>query len=185
MEFETLQTERLNLRRLDPEVYTYVFNKFTDIEIKLFFGLSSDKELIKEREKFNKGISTFNKSFILFQIIEKDSNKIIGWCGFHTWYIEHNRAEIGYALTENLQKSKGIMTEALYAIIEYGFKKMNLHRIEAFIGPENIASLKLITKFNFSREGILKEHYWKNNRMEDSIVFSLLKSNFISENNIS
>ncbi|GGI29350.1 GNAT family N-acetyltransferase [Pedobacter mendelii] len=176
MEFEILTTKRLNLRRLDPEVYKYVFNKYSDTEIKLFFGLSSDKELSKEREKLDKGISTFNKSFLLFQIIEKDSDKIIGWCGFHTWYVEHNRAEIGYALSENLQKSKGIMTEALFTIIEYGFKKMNLHRIEAFIGPDNIPSLKLIAKFNFTKEGVLREHYWKNSRMEDSVVYSLLKT---------
>lgn len=55
---------------------------------------------------------------------------------------------------------------------------MKLNRIEAFIGPKNQASIKLINKLNFVKEGHLREHYSENNRIEDSIVYSLLRKEY-------
>ncbi len=55
---------------------------------------------------------------------------------------------------------------------------MHLHRIEALIGPDNIASLKLVKRLGFVEEGTLREHYFKNEIYEDSIIFSLLKQEY-------
>lgn len=52
---------------------------------------------------------------------------------------------------------------------------MKLHRIEAFIGPHNLPSQKLVQKMGFKKEGLLREHYCKKGVVEDSIVFSLLR----------
>jgi ribosomal-protein-alanine N-acetyltransferase len=46
-------------------------------------------------------------------------------------------------------KRKGLMTEAVDAIIDYGFTKMNLNRIEALVASYNVASLRIIEKNNF------------------------------------
>lgn len=178
MHFEILITERLKLRKLTPDVFTYVFENFSDTEIKIFFGINSDLDLKLEKEKYEKGISTFNKTFLYFQLIDKITDSIIGWCGFHTWYLGHNRAELGYTLTDDDCKKKGLMTEALMSITDYGFRKMDLNRIEAFIEPDNVPSLKLLKNLNFKQEGYLKEHYYKNNKMEDSLLFSLLKKEY-------
>jgi [ribosomal protein S5]-alanine N-acetyltransferase len=178
MHFEILTTEHLSLRKLTPEVFDYIFAMYSDTELLHFLGLASTIELQNEKEKHEKGLSTFNKSFLYFQIIDKKTDQIIGWCGFHTWYLDHNRAEIGYGLFDDNYKRKGYMTEVLKPIIHYGFHKMNLHRIEAFLSLNNIPSLKLVTKFGFAQEGLLREHYYKNNSMEDSAVFSLLKNEY-------
>lgn len=178
MHFEILTTEHLLLRKLTPEVFDYIHAFYSDKELLHFLGLESESELQKEKDKHETGLSTFNKSFLYFQIIDKKTDTIIGWCGYHTWYLEHNRAEIGYGLFDENYKRKGYMSEALKPIIHYGFHKMNLHRIEVFLSVENIPSLKLITKFGFTQEGILKDHYFKNGIMEDSVVFSLLKNEY-------
>lgn len=121
-------------------------------------------------------MTTFNKTFALFHILENEKN--IGWCGIHTWYTDHARAEIGHVMSNETSKGKGIMSLALKAVIDYGFNTINLHRIEAFVAPNNLPSLKLMEKYNFTKEGHLREHYFKNNKMEDSVVFSLLKSEY-------
>jgi len=175
MHFEILQTEHLSLRKLTPEVFDYIYAIYTNESLIHFLGLANEKQLQIERRKHQKGLSTHNRSFLYFQIINKKTNTIIGWCGYHTWYLDHNRAEIGYGLFDDSFKGKGIMTEAIKPIVDYGFHKMNLHRIEAFIAPENVPSIKLVEKFGFKKEGVLKEHYFKNNVMEDSVVYSLLK----------
>jgi ribosomal-protein-alanine N-acetyltransferase len=175
MRFEILSTEHLSLRKLTPEVFDYIYTMYSDEALLDFLGLMSGEALAIEKEKHKKGLSTFNKSFLYFQVISKKTDTLIGWCGYHTWYLDHNRAEIGYGLFDENVKRKGFMTEALKPIIDYGFYKMNLHRIEAFISPENAASIKLVEKFGFKKEGVLKEHYLKNGIMEDSAVYSLLK----------
>ena len=180
MTFEILTTEQLVLRKLSPETFAFVYANYSDIELMAFLGLSNADQLALEKNKFQKGLSTFNKSFLYFQIVDKKSEQIIGWCGYHTWYLDHRRAEIGYGLYFEEYKNSGIMSEALQAILAYGFNLMNLHRVEAMIGSTNIPSLQLAAKFGFKREGVLRSHYFTNNRMEDSVVFSLLEEEWNS-----
>lgn len=178
MTFEFLMTERLLLRKLSPETFEYIYNNYSDDELLVFLGLSNLEQLEIEKAKYKKGLTTFNKSFLYFQLLDKSNQKIIGWCGYHTWYFDHFRAEIGYGLFDESQKNKGIMTEAIKAILDYGFHQMKLNRVEAFIGTYNTPSLKLVAKFGFAKEGVLRSHYFKNNVMEDSVVFSLLKEEY-------
>ena len=176
MVFEEQRTTRLTLRKLTPEVYRHVFENLTEREQMNFFGFNSEAELYPEEEKFRKGLVTFNRSFLIFQLVLNQTQKVIGWCGFHTWAMNHFRAELGYLLYDEEYMGKGIMTEAIVPVIDYGFNQMDLHRIEALAGPGNSASLKLLEKFNFRKEGHLREHYFKNNKMEDSVIYSLLRT---------
>jgi len=178
MEVEELTTSRLKLRRLTPEVFDYIYRELSEKKQLAFLGLNSEAELNAEKNKYAEGLWTHNKKFLYFQLLEQENMKIIGWCGYHTWYLDHERAEIGYGLFEEEYKRKGLMSEAIYPIIEYGFKQMKLNRIEAFIGPKNKASINLINKLNFVKEGQLREHYCENNRIEDSIVYSLLRKEY-------
>ena len=178
MTFEVLETERLQLRKTTPVVYDYVFAHYTNDELKAFFGFTSDADVENERKRYQKGLVTFNKSFLFFHLINKETNTVIGWCGYHTWYLDHARAEIGYVLYHNTYKGKGFMTEAIPPIIAYGFTAMQLNRIEAFIGPNNQASLQLIKRLHFTQEGYLRQHYFNQGKMEDSLVFSLLKEEY-------
>jgi ribosomal-protein-alanine N-acetyltransferase len=178
MNFTTLPTKRLLLREMTPEVYNHVFNNYPDEELKKFFGLRSDETLDQKKQTWQNGLTMFNKSFLYFQLLKKDSGENIGWCGFHTWYVQHYRAEIGYTLTIETERRNGFMKEALPEIVRYGFEQMKLHRIEAFIGPANIPSLKLVQSLGFIQEGHLREHYFKDGKIEDSVVFSLLKTEF-------
>lgn len=172
----TLETVRLQLRLMNPDVYRRLFAEHPDETIKAFMGLPSDEALATERERYKNGITTFNKSFSYFFLVEKVSDTVLGWCGFHTWYTNHNRAELGYQLNEETSKNKGYMSEALPLIIRYGFETMNLHRIEAMIGPGNVPSLKLVRKFGFKEEGLMRAHYLKDGVYQDSIIFSLIRT---------
>lgn len=178
MEFKELYTERLRLRLYTPEVAKYVFTTMTDDDLMAFLGLDSAEALVKEKEKFSLGIATYNRSFANFHMIDKETGEHIGGCGFHTWAPDHRRAEIGYALHSDEYKQKGLMTEALLAILKYGFDEMNLNRIEALVAEWNTASVKLLTKFGFQKEGVLRQHYVVNGSPEDSVAYSLLKPEF-------
>lgn len=181
MDFFCIETERLLLRKLTPETYQYIFEQYSDLEQLEFLGIGTFEKLKEEKEKFTKGITTYNKSTLVFQLLDKKSKKVIGGCGFHTWYLDHARAEIGYALTDDTIKRSGLMSEALKPIIAYGFEEMKLNRIEAFIGPNNSASIRLVEKFGFTREGLLRQHYYKDGQFEDSVAYSLLQEEYNNE----
>ncbi len=69
------------------------------------------------------------------------------------------------------------MEEALREVINYAFFTLNLHRIEANIMPYNEASIKLVEKLNFKREGLAPKYLKINGTWEDHIHFSLINEN--------
>lgn len=172
MELELFETSRLVLRKITPQDLIFIFENLETDEIMELLGHDSDEAYLKEKRKYEKGYTSYNRTQVSFQLIDRESNEIIGMCGYHNWYMDHKRAELGYAITNEAFKGKGIMSEACEFIIGYGFQVMNLHRIEALVGTENIPSLKLMEKFDFMREGLLREHYFVNDKFEDSIIFS-------------
>ncbi|MDF2436943.1 MAG: alanine acetyltransferase [Bacteroidota bacterium] len=182
MEFEILTTERLLLKKLTPEGFAWIFENLSKEEIKKELGLSADEEFETEKKKNTGGYKTYNKSIVHFKLILKETNEVIGGAGFHNWYFDHFRAELGYALTKDEYKRKGLMGEAVSTILNYGFNQMNLNRVEACISPANDASLALIKKFNFTQEGYLKQHYVRNGEVQDTIIFSLLKEEYQKTN---
>jgi [ribosomal protein S5]-alanine N-acetyltransferase len=159
MEFETLTTEPLELRKLTPEVYHSAFSQMCEDELKEFFGFDNLKQLSRKRQQYQQGVATYNRSFLYFQLLPKENRKIIGWCGFHTWYTQHRRAEIGYGITDEANRRNGYMHESIHPILHFGFAHMNLHRVEAFVGPGNQPSLNLLKKIGFVHEGVLRHHY--------------------------
>lgn len=173
-----LETERLKLRLSTPEIYKEVFETYSDAAVKDFLGITTDEALSEQRAKYNGNLTTYRTSFAHFHLIEKQSNKIIGDCGFHTWHFLHSRAEIGYSLWNESHKNKGFMKEAITPIVKYGFEVMELNRIEALISPLNIPSQKLVIGAGFQEEGCLREHYRKDGIMEDSLIFGLLRKDF-------
>jgi ribosomal-protein-alanine N-acetyltransferase len=181
MEFETLNTERLILKKLTPEVFTHLFENYSDAEIKALLGLTTDAEFLKEKEKCIGGYTTYDRSIVAFLLVLKENDKPIGRCGFHNWYKDHRKAEVGYALYHEEDKRKGYMNEALTAILHYGFDTLNLNRIEACTSPTNIASQNLIKKHGFTQEGYLRQHYVREGEIHDSLIFSLLRTEYFKK----
>ncbi|HNA65910.1 MAG TPA: GNAT family protein, partial [Saprospiraceae bacterium] len=91
---------------------------------------------------------------------------------------EHQRAELGYVMTDQSFRNKGFMSEAVEAVLNYGFNVLRLNRIEALVGRNNIPSLKIMRKFGFVQEGCMRRHYNVDGVFEDSLVFSILEEEY-------
>jgi len=173
-----IDTPRLLLKEVNEEHFGQLYTNYSDEEAKRFLGITTDEALDTEKKKFYGGLTTFRTSVKFFMMREKKLGRVIGSCAFHAWFPMHSRTEIGYAMTDDTLKNKGYMSEALRYIIPFGFEHMGLNRIEAFIGQANIPSLSLIRKFGFTEEGTLRQHYYKDGDLQDSICFSLLKQEY-------
>lgn len=111
----------------------------------------------------------------VFELYDRDSNNLIGACGYHTWYPQHERAEIGYHLAEGY-RGIGLMSEAMPDILKFGFTEMELNRIEAQIEPHNLPSIRLIRKMGFRFEGYLRQNFKSGQKFEDSCLYARLRS---------
>lgn len=101
--------------------------------------------------------------------------KWIGSMGFHTINSSNEWAEIGYWISKEYE-GKGLMTLCVRAIIDYGFKELNLHRIQIKCDALNLKSKALPEKLGFKLEGVLKEDHKHENVFSDGLVYGLLRS---------
>ena len=169
-----LETPRMILRGLNQQSYDKLFT-LSDDEIADFLGLGSKEELDLEKERYRGGYSTYNLTIQFFQLVDKEDNRVLGWCGFHSWAKQHQRAEIFYMLKEEGDRGKGIMSEAMQAVLAYGKQEMALRRIEAFIAIDNPASYRLVEKFGFRKEATIQHRYQFGDEVDWDYMYAWLR----------
>ncbi len=174
--FPMLETERLVLREVtlkDAQWYYRHFNTREIVEGQEHKGPGSMK--VARREVKMYFVDNFKKDTgIRWGLTYKGDGELIGSAGLYLWKKDTRQAETGYDLNPKYW-DRGIMTEAMIAIIGYGFDKMNLNRIEALIAPYNTHSIRLVKRLGFMKEGVLRDHYVYKGRLEDDLLFSLLR----------
>jgi [ribosomal protein S5]-alanine N-acetyltransferase len=80
---------------------------------------------------------------------------------------------IGYYLDQQ-QNGKGYMTEAVILAVDFAFKELELHRIEAGVMPHNIGSMKVLEKAGFHKEGIAVKSVKINGKWEDHQILAIV-----------
>lgn len=179
-ELPSLETERLLLRPLSRHDLEFVFRHFSDPEVNRYL---LDEEPVTTREQAQAIIDFYSlpgrKSYNRWVIVRKVDARPVGTCGYHQWQTTHQRAEIGYDL-EKASWRQGIMSEALGAMLPYGFEKMRLHRVEALVYTENDASIRLLERLGFQKEGILRQYFRRGENYYDHWLLSLLKADWES-----
>ena len=173
--FPELESKRLLFRNFLLSDSKELFLIRSDDDVMRFMDISR-MESINDSEKWIQTVweDFKNENGITWGIIDKSSNRFVGYFGFWRMIPEHCRAEIGYALNPKYW-SNGYMTESLKTITKYGFGKIKLHSIEANVNPNNKSSIKLLEKIGFKKEAYFRENYLFNNKFNDSIIYSLLE----------
>lgn len=173
--FPTLETKRLRLREIEEKDAASILEYLSDQEVMKHYGLEPFQTLKEVFDEISWYQSTLKqKTGIRWGITLKEEDVVIGSCGFLNIASEHSRSEIGYELHKNYW-GKGIASEALDAVIAYGFEQLKLQRIQALIEPPNIASLKLAEKQGFIREGLLRNYEFTCGKFDDMYMYSLLR----------
>ena len=176
-----LETERLLLKAITPFVIQELFETRPDEEIKVYFGYDEIK-FTRLKNIYEGGMETSDASFFYFVLLDKKSHLPIGECGFHTWNKKHLRAELFYNIHLDEFKNKGLMSESLETVLDFGFSELQLHRIVGMVAPYNEPSLKLLLKNGFFKEGTARQDYKVNGINEDSDCYSLLKWEWEKQN---
>lgn len=132
-----------------------------------------------QREKINDSIyqARENREYS-FGIFEPGTHKLIGHISMYSIKrLPFLSALVGYSIDE-AYVGRGIATEAVELAVAFGFEKLRLHRIEAYVSPRNTGSIRVLEKAHFQNEGLLKEFLFINGVWEDHYHFAILESEF-------
>lgn len=99
--------------------------------------------------------------------------ELLGTCGIWRLDLYHHRGEVGYALLPEAW-GQGLMQEALAEVCRYGFEVLKLHSLEGNVNPLNEASIRVLERLGFVREGYFRENYYFRGQFTDSAIYSLL-----------
>jgi RimJ/RimL family protein N-acetyltransferase len=110
---------------------------------------------------------------------ENDVEKLIGNCGLHAIDWKNRVAEVGIIIGEKEYQSKGYGTEAMEILINYGFKTVNLNRIQLRVYEFNSRAINSYKKIGFVEEGRMRKAVFINGEYHDIIIMSILQDEWL------
>lgn len=160
-----IDTGRLHLRRIVPDDAEDMYEYSALSEVTEYLLWSPHPNSSYTRQYLNVVQNQYHEGqFYDWGLVWKETGKMIGTCGFTSFDINNNSGEIGYVLNPAYW-GKGVAAEAALAVMEFGFKELKLHRIEAKFILGNDRSLRVMEKIGMTFEGyqrdsmIIKERY--------------------------
>jgi len=174
-----IETLRLRLREFATDDLDALYGIVGDERIThwLSFDTRSEKETsdmltgVLERARLDDRVEYY------LAVDAKDSGEMIGMVRLEV--TSPGKARLGGAVALKAQRQRFAL-EAAHAILTFGFEDLGLHRITAAIGPENVASMTAAEMLGMQREGRLREHVFTNGAWRDSVLYSLLESEWPS-----
>jgi len=112
-----------------------------------------------------------------YGIILKETNRLVGTIGFMSFSAENGTAEVGYSLARWLW-NRGLMTEALSAVLSMGFTCLPLNRIEAMHDTANPASGHVMVKCGMRYEGTMRGKIFNKGRYIDVDLYAILREDW-------
>lgn len=169
------QGKRVTLRSLELDDIPEIMQHFNDLEIRQFLNriipvsAEEEKEWIRNTWKHRReGIE------YVFAIELRKPKKIIGACALNRVNSIHQNAELGIAIYNKQYWGKGLGTEAIHLLLDFGFNKLNLHRIYLMVSENNHRAKRVYEKVGFQITGRRRHAFQRFNKYYDWYFMDLL-----------
>ena len=174
----TLTRGRSLLRALTAEDAPSLFAIFSDREVMRYWShrpFSCPSQALDFLDEIRKGFES--KTMFQWGLARSEDDLVIGTCTLWQLDPQNQRAEVGFALARN-HWGQGWMSEGLTALIEFSFSTLGLRRLEADVDPANEASIALLERLGFVREGLMRERWLVEGVASDSAFLGLLRKDW-------
>ena len=159
---------------------TDLFAYASDPEVTRHTSWQPHRTVDESREHLKRVVDRYQRGEVANWGVEhRVDRRFFGTAGYMRWDVDDRCAECGYAISRDYW-GRGLMTEALRAIVAFGFEAMNLNRIEARCAAENIGSYRVMEKVGMTYEGTLRERYLVDSIFIDIRLYSILRREFKS-----
>ena len=176
------ETERLNLKIIKPmhanQVLDFylrdqeLFERFEPDRAEGFYTVGFQKQILS----FEYNMAVQGTLFRFYVYEKTDPKRIIGTISFH--HIVRgfsNSCEIGYKFSSEVHH-RGYATEALTKVLEVIFYELQLHRVQAWVLPDNAPSIRLLERVGFVFEGISRDYLFLHGTWQSHALYSILPS---------
>ena len=176
--FPVIYKDELILKKPLITHFKDIFEIFSNEEVvmyDIFPKMANYDQAKRYIERYEKEFA--EKEEITWIIHDRNSEESVGVCCLGDFDFDSQRCEIGYDIKRRFW-NQGYATKTIKAITEYAFKELGLNRVEAFISPENKASIRVLEKCGYSYEGLLRQRDLIKGKLEDAYVMALLKDEY-------
>ncbi|SCZ82110.1 GNAT family N-acetyltransferase [Acidaminobacter hydrogenoformans] len=164
--FPILETERLLLRAMTPSDVPALFELRTDPLVNRYIDrlpTALPEDALRFIEKIGTGIH--ENLWIYWAITEKGDDRLIGTICLWNFVPTDHKAELGYEL-RTASQGKGFMSEAVAAVLSYGFEILGLEAVEAGVHPMNAPSVKVLKRAGFALIGTFQDTHLTGDAVE-------------------
>lgn len=170
------ETSRFRLRRISSDDVESLFRNFSDPQLMQYY----DMQPVRHPEDVEELLMHWKAGEISgtscrWGIADRTSDRLLGTVGLHGINEVHGRCETGYEIDRG-SWGCGVMSEVLPCVLRHAFDALGLFRVGALVMPTNAASIALLQKFGFHREGTLRGYMKLDETSADMASFGLLKS---------
>ncbi|MDX1555612.1 MAG: GNAT family N-acetyltransferase [Xanthomonadales bacterium] len=170
-----LETPRLLLRQVRESDTEDVWEIYSDRKALEYFAREPLKDMEEARQMVAENLCFGeDPAAKIWAICHKDGDRMIGTFTLFHISQSNRRAEVGFILKRS-SWGQGFASEALGRVIDYCFEDLDMVRLEADADPENHASLKLLERHGFEREGYFRKRWFMRDEWFDSVMLGLLK----------
>lgn len=175
----SLRSTRLQLRPLGPADAQALQAIHADVEVMRYSNMPPWQSVDQAHAMIERDLKAMPAGrYLCLGLVPLAGGDMIGTCTLYGLVPSSRRAEIGFALGRPAW-GQGYMREALGALLEHAFGPMNLNRIEADTDPRNQASMRTLERLGFVKEGLLPERWIVDGEMSDSVLYGLLRRNWL------
>lgn len=180
-ETPVLETPRLTLRRMRPEDAEQMHRYASDPEVARYM-LWEPHESLRDSENFLRFVrERYSRGDPAgWGLEERETGRFMGTCGMQAWRPEHSRAELGYVLARE-HWGRGLMTEAVAAVVNFGFERIGFNRLEARCLDGNIASARVLEKVGMIWEGTSRSSHFLGGSFRNLHHYAMLKGDVRGE----
>ena len=115
---------------------------------------------------------------VFLAVIEKGTDRHVGNVKLGPIHRIHHRADLGIMIGDKVRWGRGYGQEAMGLMLDYAFKRLNLHKVALGVEAAHQAAVDLYKRLGFQIEGVLKKHVFRDGMYRDNLVMGLLRQDY-------
>jgi [ribosomal protein S5]-alanine N-acetyltransferase len=175
---EFVRGSRLYLRPLQREdLNPRYLSWLNDPEVTRYMETGTFPTTARDLEKFYDEV-TGTRNQVILAVADKKSGQHIGNVKLGPIQWIHRCATLGIMIGDKKFWGKGAGLEATRLMVEYGFERLNLRRIDLEVFADHDAAVRCYEKAGFKVEGRRRENFFRNGKYVDRLLMALLRSEY-------